>query len=734
MKKKHSIVGGNIKVVNISFILFASLFSVTSVATSGQVADSITMTYSFPTPVISQITLGNDVYDQLLIQGAPCSGNPGEPLLPTKGAYLLLPADTKVDSITITGEKIQIGSGLTIVPCGAPVPLIPQAADVVPQPDQVLYQSYDEFPANLFSEVGVYKFRGYSILVLLLSPAQYIPATGDVFYYPTMTVTVSLVKESQMNVMYRDFPRDRTELLSKIENPLVEISYQKPLRNAMLSEQYDLLILTTDALKNGFLPLAEQHNATNTRTIIQTLSDVGGDTPEDIRAYLQIAYTTLGIQYVLLGGDTEVIPAKMLYVEGMDENVTPYDTLMPADLYYACLDGPYNSDGDEYWGEPTDGENGSDVDLIADVYVGRACVDNAEEVDNFVHKTVEYLSLSPEDTYFGEATFAGEYLGDYGIASYAGTTLNQLINGSSENGFTTVGIPASLYNIDKLYDELYPDFDPENPWGTGWPKEEIINRINNGVHLINHDGHAYYNYNMRMYNSDVSTLTNDHNFCFVYSQGCMSGGFDNPEGTDCIAEYFTVKNTNGAFAGIWNARYGFFWSYSTDGDSQRYHRQFWDAVFGENIKEIGRANHDSKEDNLFLIQRSCMRWVYYETNLFGDPAVAFQNASGLKPQLRISEVVGGRRVVQASIENDGEVPVSNIPWSMTVRGGLIGQINISSMDSFASLGVGDKLSIQPHKTIFGLGKISIQVHVKYAEDWSGEGFVFGPFVIGIAPI
>ncbi len=584
MKKKHGFTRGSIKVVCISFILFVSLFSVTSVAASGQAADSITMTYSFPAPVLSKVTLGSDVYDQLLIQGAPCSGNAGEPLLPTKGAYLLLPPDTKVGSITITGDRTFVSSGLTIVPCGAPVPLIPQAPDVVPQPDKTIYTSYEEFPSELVSEVGVYQFRGYSILVLLLSPAQYIPATGDVFYYPTMTVTIDLVKESQMNGMYRDFAKDRTELCSKIENPSMEVSYQKPLRNEMLSEQYDLLILTTDALKNGFLPLAEQHNATGTRTIIRTLSDVGGETPEAIRAYLQTAYATLGISYVLLGGDTDSIPAKMLYVEGMDENVTPYNTLMPADLYYACLDGTYNSDGDEYWGEPTDGENGTDVDLIADVYVGRACVDNIEEVNNFVHKTVEYLSLPPEDTYLGEATFAGEYLGDYGIASFAGTTLNQLINGSSENGFTTVGIPASLYNIDRLYDELYPGFDPENPWGTGWPKEEIINRINNGVHLINHDGHAYYEYNMRMYNSDASALTNDHNFCFVYSQGCMSGGFDNPEGGDCIAEYLTVKNTQGAFAGIWNARYGFFWSYSTDGDSQRFHRQFWDAVFGENIQ------------------------------------------------------------------------------------------------------------------------------------------------------
>jgi len=53
-----------------------------------------------------------------------------------------------------------------------------------------------------------------------------------------------------------------------------------------------------------------------------------------------------------------------------------------------------------------------------------------------------------------------------------------------------------------------------------------------------------------------------------------------------------------------NARYGWFWAYSTDGDSQRFSREFWDAVFGENIPIISKANQDSKEDNLYLIQRS----------------------------------------------------------------------------------------------------------------------------------
>jgi hypothetical protein len=377
-------------------------------------------------------------------------------------------------------------------------------------------------------------------------------------------------------------------------------------------ENYDLLIITTDSLKSGFEPLKEAHDATGVLTVIKTLTDVGSSDLESIRNYISDAYTNWGVKYVLIGGDSNIVPAPILWVSGMDEDVTYYEDYMPSDLYYACLDGPYNYDGDGNWGEPHDGTDGGDVDLIAEVYVGRACVDNAADVNNFVTKTVAYINKNPDDEYLDKVCLVGEYLGDYGEASYSGTYLDQFVDGSTDDGYTTVGIPTDEYNITKLYDS--PTY--------YWDPSELMAIINNGVHIINHLGHASYDYNMKMYSSDVSYLTNDKT-CFIYSQGCMSGGFDDPWGYDCIAEEFTVKTSHAAFAGIWNARYGFFWSYSTDGDSQRLHRQFWDAVFGESITEIGRANHDSKEDNLPIIGRSCIRWVYYETNLFGDPSLEF---------------------------------------------------------------------------------------------------------------
>jgi len=78
----------------------------------------------------------------------------------------------------------------------------------------------------------------------------------------------------------------------------------------------------------------------------------------------------------------------------------------------------------------------------------------------------------------------------------------------------------------------------------------------------------------------------------------------------CFAEYITVKIPNGAFAAIMNARYGWFWAYSTDGDGTRFKREFWDAVFAEDIPVISKANQKSKEDNLHILTRSCIRWTY----------------------------------------------------------------------------------------------------------------------------
>jgi hypothetical protein len=677
-------------------VLISCLTICTALAQSYQTPlnNEITLTYTFTSPTIETINIAGTLYDQVNLLDCYPAGNAGEPKIPSKGAFILLPPEAKLTEIDIIpGEKIILGSELLIEPTSQAIPMSQTENIPIPTPNKAIYSLNEIYPGKLYTQVGIHYFRGYQILVLLLHPVQYNPVTGELFYYKTLDISVNTVYTGVHSVLYRNLEQDRKEVEQKVDNPSISLQYNQEYTSLSTPlEHYDLLIITTDTLKNSFEPLKQAHDATGVDTVIKTFTDIGGSDLESIRNYIKDAYIQLGIEYVLIGGDNTVVPAPMLWVSGMDENVTYYEDIMPSDLYYACLDGPYNNDGDNKLGEPNDGENGKDVDLIAEVSVGRACVDNTVDVNNFVTKTIAYINKDLHNEFYKRITLAGEYLGNYGIASYSSVTLDQLINGSTDDGYTTVGIPSNNYTINKLYDA--PGYD--------WAPSDIISIINNGVHIINHDGHSSYNYNMKLDTYDVDALTNPSNrTCFIYSQGCMAGGFDNG---DCIAEHFTIKTTHAAFAGILNARYGFFWSYSTDGDSQRLHRQFWDAIFNEKIPEIGRANQDSKEDNLPIIGRSCIRWCYYETNLFGDPSLNIIESDNYSPEVVVESISSGIGV-SAVIKNDGDATATNFDWSITTDGTVfVGK----EKSGTATLEPGESTTIKTG-LMLGFGAITVTV-------------------------
>ena len=138
----------------------------------------------------------------------------------------------------------------------------------------------------------------------------------------------------------------------------------------------------------------------------------------------------------------------------------------------------------------------------------------------------------------------GEYLGaQFGAYPYcyAFPSMEEIRLGSDTHGYTTAGLATLPHlELNTLYDA--PGYD--------WPREEVMDIINGGVHILNHLGHAYTSYNMKMYTSDADSLTNTEYF-FGYSQGCLPGAFEQ----DCILEHF-VKNPTGAFAFVANSRYG----------------------------------------------------------------------------------------------------------------------------------------------------------------------------------
>ena len=101
-------------------------------------------------------------------------------------------------------------------------------------------------------------------------------------------------------------------------------------------------------------------------------------------------------------------------------------TLIPSDLYYQCLDGNFNSDGDGFWGEPTDGPGGSDVDLASEVSIGRISAETPAEMSNQLFKMAAYEDSPPNASCLRKVLIAGEYLGFGGASEYATATMEEI--------------------------------------------------------------------------------------------------------------------------------------------------------------------------------------------------------------------------------------------------------------------------------------------------------------------
>jgi hypothetical protein len=629
--------------------------------------EAVTITYDFLEPRVEEtsevpppkgalpVTEG---YVLVTMEGLPQWSEPGLPVLPFKTARVLLPCGFDVERITvICGNKTILPGSYLVEPGQEAVPLSYEGSVNVTAPEPDVYDSSAPFPGKLYSGDTIQNKSGYRILLVNLHPVEYIPEQKQLFYYESLTIEITLRPAATAQGGWqsvRHLAQDEDMVREMVDNPetiksyrVASPSFEKP--SLLAPGDYEYVIITSEALNatpgpDNFQALRDEKISRGiTATIVTTewiyanyagtRPDGGEDNQTRIRNFIIDAYYNWGTKYVLLGGDgdgadvggesgDDIIPPRGFAADG--------DNDIAADMYYACLDGTFDYNANGIYGEPNDGPGGGEVDLLAEVYVGRAPVDSEAEVQNFVSKTLAYQNTPTTDENLRKVWMAGEYIGFGGVADWGGNYKDEIKEGSSAHGYTTVGFENSPYapgfDVSTLYDRDYP--------GNNWPASEIIGIINDNAHLINHLGHAYVGYGMKMDNSDVDGLTNDELYFIGYSQGCYSGSFDDRtdygEYTDydCIAEHLTTQ-PHGAVAFIANSRYGFGVGYSTDGPSQHYDREFWDAVFGEDILNIGIANQDSKEDNAGRVGDQIERWCYYEINLFGDPELTLKLQGGV---------------------------------------------------------------------------------------------------------
>jgi hypothetical protein len=400
---------------------------------------------------------------------------------------------------------------------------------------------------------------------------------------------------------------DNPEALAVYENSVVVPRSQGKLGAQLQGDTgpYDYLLITSDALLPSFSGLVARKQSAGLRVKTETVANIyadttntGRDNPEKIRFYIRSAYKNWSTQYVLLGGDVSVVPYRGAYGY-VSSSYTTKD--LPCDLYYSCLDGSWNRDNDDAWGEPKDGDNGKEVDLLGEVYMGRAPVDTAAEVTTFVNKVVTYEESGTPNA--KNALFAGEYLGDTAQGGAALDTLLPYFSG---------------WTVEWL--------DDRPTLGAVWTKAQCIAKLNQSPHVVAHVGHGNETYALRMSPADVDSLTNANLF-LVNSTACDCGAFDY---SDCIGEDFSKRNSRGAFGVIMNSRYGWYSATQPWMFSGEFQQTFFDRLLSKGVRNIGRALQLSKHDMVGEVEtRGSMtyRWCYFEITLLGDPHTELKTVS-----------------------------------------------------------------------------------------------------------
>lgn len=576
---------------------------------------TIVKIYEFRHPLIEK----SGDYIVISFEGTWLLGEPGKATLPFYPVKLLVPPGEIAESIKLEFEKpFTLTGEYDLLPRQETRPISAET-DGEWLIDNNFYQSSGTYPSSYDPNVETHFFNGCGVALSAFTPLRYIPSRKEVSYYQRVIVTIRTSPDPGSSEHLRNFfPSEKKaqDLAGIVQNPETVTQYFSG--RSSRTNEYDYLIITTNQYLAEFDTLASFYKPRGIRTKITATEYIntnvtGADMQEKIRNYIITEYQQNGIDYVLIGGDTQIVPYRGFYCYVISGGGYE-DYNIPADLYYSALDGNWNTDGDNRWGEP--GED----DLYPEVGIGRMTFSDTAELHNMLHKTILYQSYPVQ----GELTkplLAGEWLYDDPI-TYGSDYMRLLVGYRTDNGYATHGIPPS-HPRDTLYDT--PSY--------SWDKATMINHINAGHPWVHHVGHANTTYAMRMSNSDITDANFSgangvsHNYTIVYTHGCICGDYS---AIDCIGERMIGIN-NFAVTFVGNSRYGWFNQGTTDGPSEHLHREFMDALYYDSLYHIGMAHLKSKSETApFVVidtvpgefEPGATRWCFYDNNILGDPMMA----------------------------------------------------------------------------------------------------------------
>lgn len=546
----------------------------------------------------------------------------GHPDLPWIGEPLEVPSGYRATAIEVLsidterlGERVMLPSAIRPEPGAGPV--------VRTEPDRALFSRagfQPESPARLGLQGSM---RGKNIVYVQWCPARWDASNGMLERVSSVRVRLTLepgfpepLRRDRIVPEWENLRpvRDRAGVISIESSPGAGNRGPQPFRAtqvpSVLGSPVRYLIITSDEMAAEYQRLADWKTESGFPAVVRTVSFIrqnypgAADDAERIRMFIADAYSRWGTQFVLLGGDTPVIPVRYAYTTYYGgENIA-------SDVYYSCLDGNWNADGDSTFGEGYFNANflGDFADILPEVYVGRAPTTTLADAQWFVTKTLQFAQNPVGDyensvLFFAEVLFPQPWAFPQPVALDGGQLAQE-------------ALPYLDANPNMRYARLYQNHTPPAYAPNCLPlsKAAVIDSLNDGYGMAVHIGHGYRNIvsvgDGNLVDEDVLNLTNGNRLFHLYAINCTSNAIDFP----CIGESFLHATNGGAITNVGSSRFDF------PVAGRYFEEEYFRLVFEDSVSTVGIAQAmqkypfqgDSQVDGL-------SRWTTLTLLLLGDP-------------------------------------------------------------------------------------------------------------------
>ena len=622
---------------------FKSLFMVLGILifsysiSNGQIHES----FAFPA---DDMTLTTDTFDGVeYCNVSYCDtysyGEIGHPSLPVK--YYTFSVPYNATNISVSTDVLDTNIILApakVFPMQEPQPADGSATIDFTLPNNEIYNTNAFYPSQLAKIVDDGYFKGDNhVVTIAVYPIQYNPISNNlkVNNEIVLNISYSLVNESNLplSVLSRNSETLREEGINNtksfVYNPAsvsgIAAPFTPPI-TPLTTEclpMYQYCIITSRELAPAFERLVAFKKNKGYDAGIVCMEDIiacenyaDGDIISGIndeagklRAFLSDAFKN-GTEFVLLGGKEPHVPIRYGHGTHGSSNMEAHE-IIPSDLYFADLNGNWDYDNDNYYGEIFSDK----IDYHTEINVGRLLCKNTNEVNNYIDKLIKH-DFNPGN---GDYSYLNRAL--HAFSNFAMTYGNQHIKSTIQNIYseytsilqdgaypTGADLIAALNQTKPYFIGFHSHGSPEgilltdNSYSPNIPAYGINALDNERFYLEEESGNG------------LDCMTNSNYPGIMYCVSCTTMPFD--VYTNCDTTYSTTLNFGESYT--LGKDYGgvAFLGYTRDA-----HIMCSRDIENDFLKEVKNGNTIINSAKNASLNKSQMYALKLGHNLLGDPSI-----------------------------------------------------------------------------------------------------------------